>query len=103
MAKCKLNVMEKNNPIPVARLTLHDDYGYVIWEKIPMDSPGSFQSGKVTTVGNNSKMFHTSGKFAGQLYGKLINFTLHNYNKNLTYTMASGKLFFTCVILSDDF
>lgn len=102
MANYELRVMG-TTPVPLGKLRMNNDKGQIEWTFIPISAGGNVRKGKVTIEGLDSLLINGPGKFYGKPYGRLINFSLYHYNKNLTYILRSGDNKLRCKAENEDF
>ncbi len=101
MAECELKMRGKAHEPPLGNLRLNNDQGFVEWTFVPITA-GSLKKGKVKMEGQDSILINGPGQFNGKPYGRLVNFSLLHYNKQITYTFKSGGNVFHCKC-EDDF
>jgi hypothetical protein len=96
MATCELIVI--GNPVPLGKIHLDDENGFVQWRYIPVSEGGNMKSGKVRQTGNDSLLLNGSSTF-----GTLKNFSLYHYNPKVIYMLVRGKSSSRCKVEVDEF
>lgn len=96
MAACDFVVM--GNLVPLAKIRLDDENGFVQWKYIPVSEGGNMRSGKVKQAGNDSLLLNGSSTF-----GTIKNFSLYHYNPKVIYMLVRGKSSNRCRVEADEF
>lgn len=96
MAKCELKIL--GNPTPLGRLRFNDDYGYVSWQFIPLAANNNVREGRAKVFEKHYILVQKTGMHDGKSFGTLLNFSLYNYNKKLTYTFKTDTESFQCTV-----
>ncbi len=85
MTECELYLYDRNRN-SYTKLKLSDSRGSVRWLTMP-----AAEEGYVKMEGKNSKLYYGSGKNQDKVFGVVINFSLYNHNKKLTYSLKRGE------------